>query len=351
MATKENSKVCFVIAPIGESDSDTRRWSDQVLRHIIRPSVTACGYEAVRADDIDRPGIITSQVIQRVVEEPLVIADLTERNPNVFYELAIRHAVGKPFIQIIKEGENIPFDVAATRTILVNINDLDKVQEAKNQLQQYIKSLEEDPSDLETPISVSLDLQHLRRSENPEQRSLADVLSALSAIRSMLSNVEERIAMDNKVHLHGKELHRLEKRVIEAIEQGLSIRRPSRRRLGSESLEFLHRIRAFPVGDGNAFSLPILLSYLRDDAPWVYEIGMEAYRQISRGDKARGLENISALLQLMHWTRETITHQPELHIVMDQLEGEFRTLLGEERNQIDHYRQRPPILHGRTDIV
>ena len=108
---------CFVISPIGESDSDTRKRADQILRHVIKPAVEQCGYIATRADEIDQPGIITSQVIQRVVEDPLVVADLTERNPNVFYELAIRHALRKPLVQIIKKGEQIPFDVAATRTV------------------------------------------------------------------------------------------------------------------------------------------------------------------------------------------------------------------------------------------
>ena len=83
--TDEGNKMCFVIAPIGEPDSDTRKRSDQILRHIVRPAVESKGYTAVRADEISEPGIITSQVIQHVVDDPLVVADLTERNPNVFY--------------------------------------------------------------------------------------------------------------------------------------------------------------------------------------------------------------------------------------------------------------------------
>ena len=94
MIEDEDKKSCFVIAPIGEAESDTRKRSDQVLRHIIRPAVEVCGYQAIRADEIDKPGVITSQVIQHVVGDPLVVADLTETNPNVFYELAIRHAIG-----------------------------------------------------------------------------------------------------------------------------------------------------------------------------------------------------------------------------------------------------------------
>ncbi len=188
-----HEKLCFVISPIGDPDSDTRKRSDQVLKHVIRPAAVTCGYEAVRADEIDKPGMITSQVIQHVVNDALVVADLTERNPNVFYELAIRHALRKPLVQIIRKGEAIPFDVAGTRTIYVDHKDLDSVEEAKNEIIKQIKALEKDSSDIETPISVSLDLQLLRQSEKPEERSLADLVAAVVDLRASLSKVEMRI--------------------------------------------------------------------------------------------------------------------------------------------------------------
>ena len=189
----ENEKLCFVISPIGDQNSETRKRSDQVLRHIVRPAADICGYKAVRADEIDKPGIITSQVIQHVVNDDLVVADLTERNPNVFYELAIRHALRKPLVQIIQKGEAIPFDVAATRTIHVDHTDLDSAEAAKNEIVKQIEALKTDSSDIETPISVSLDLQLLRQSEKPEERSLADLVAAVVDLRASLSKVELRL--------------------------------------------------------------------------------------------------------------------------------------------------------------
>lgn len=90
-----SGKTCFVIAPIGEPGSETRRRSDQILNHVIKPVAKQAGYAAVRADEEGEPGLITHQVIQHLLDDPLVIADLTGRNPNVFYELAIRHAINK----------------------------------------------------------------------------------------------------------------------------------------------------------------------------------------------------------------------------------------------------------------
>lgn len=116
---ENTERVCFVIAPIGEPQSETRKRSDQILRCIICPAVESKGFTAVRADQISEPGIITNQIIQHTVNDPLVIADLTDRNPNVFYELAVRHAVRKPFVQIARYGEELPFDIAATRTVFL----------------------------------------------------------------------------------------------------------------------------------------------------------------------------------------------------------------------------------------
>lgn len=187
-------KICFVIAPIGDPESETRKRSDQVLKHVIGPAVASCGYRALRADQISEPGMITSQVIQHIVEDPLVVADLTDQNSNVFYELAIRHAIRRPLVQLIKKGEQVPFDVAGTRTIHVDHHDLDSVEAAKQEITSQIHALEKDPNKLETPISVSLDLQALRQSDDPEQRTLADVLSALSELRSSVQSVEMGVA-------------------------------------------------------------------------------------------------------------------------------------------------------------
>lgn len=189
-----DEKVCFVISPIGEAESDTRKRSDQILKHIINPAATDCDYKPMRADHISEPGLITSQVIQHIVEDSLVIADLTDRNPNVFYELAIRHAIRKPLVQIIKKGEAIPFDVAGTRTIHVDHHDLDSVEEAKQEIVKQIKSVEKDASQVDTPISVALDLQLLRQSENPEQRSLADMVSAISELRAGLISIDKKVS-------------------------------------------------------------------------------------------------------------------------------------------------------------
>jgi hypothetical protein len=197
MSTKKN---CFIISPIGEDASDIRKRADQVLKHILTPAAQACGYDPIRADKISEPGMITSQVIQHIVDDPLVIADLTGMNPNVFYELAIRHAIRKPLVQIVNKGEKIPFDVAGMRTIPVDHHDLDSVEEAKAEIQKQIKVVEgKKPDQIESPISVSVEIQSLRQSDRPEDRTLAEIVSALSQMRSDVASLDKRLSEPDKL--------------------------------------------------------------------------------------------------------------------------------------------------------
>jgi hypothetical protein len=191
---------CFVISPIGDPGSETRKRADQVLRHVIEPAATNCGYDTIRADRISEPGMITSQVIQHIVEDPLVIADLTGSNPNVFYELAIRHAIRKPLVQLIQKGEKIPFDVAGMRTVPVDHKDLDSVDEARSEIERQIRAVESKrPEEIDSPITVSIELQALKTSDNPEQRSLAEFVSAVSDLRSDIAGIEKKLSEPHRL--------------------------------------------------------------------------------------------------------------------------------------------------------
>lgn len=186
-------KTCFFIAPIGEEGSDTRRRSDQTLNYIVRPILDAEEIEVVRADEMPDPGLVTSQIIQKIVDDDLVVADLTDANPNVFYELAIRHGVGKPFIQLIEKGQKIPFDVAGVRTIPVVLDDLDGHAATKKEFEAQVKSILDGKNPVSSPISASFDLASLSQSGDPEQRTIGDIMKAVHDLKNITLNIDERI--------------------------------------------------------------------------------------------------------------------------------------------------------------
>lgn len=156
----EKKKSCFVIMPIGEDDSSERRRSDAILKYIIAPAVAECGYGfPVRADEIGEPGMITSQVIDRLVGDDLVVADLSGRNANVFYELAIRHAVRKPVLVLVDDPKTIPFDVKDTRAIVVDHTDLSLVEAAKRKISEQTRYIDDRPEEAHSPVTVAIDVR------------------------------------------------------------------------------------------------------------------------------------------------------------------------------------------------
>jgi len=115
---------CFVIMAIGDQDygqskvsaSELKQKYDDLIKEAIlrvRPY-----YDVKRADEITIAGAITTDIVTRIMHSDIVIADVTYPNPNVFYELGLRHAC-RPGTIIIKDkdGPRVPFDIAHLRYI------------------------------------------------------------------------------------------------------------------------------------------------------------------------------------------------------------------------------------------
>lgn len=188
---KGTRKRLFIISPIGQPDSEIRKFFDKVRRHIIDPIASEKGYKTSRADNISRPGRITKQIVERLLKDDLVIADLTRKNPNVFYELAVRHAVGKPVILMGAIGDDIPFDVAAQRVILYDL-DPDNITGAKQELARQISSVESDTFIVDSPIESSIPLEPSRASDTEQERIYAILRNQSRQLQRIQGTLTER---------------------------------------------------------------------------------------------------------------------------------------------------------------
>lgn len=140
-------KKCFIVCPIGSEGSDTRTRSDQLFKHIITPVCKEFAFDPIRIDMQNTAGSLTEEIIEHICNDELVIADLTDSNPNAFYEIGYRAALKKPVIHLMSKDSSIPFDVSSIRTFTYDLTNLDAVEEIKRRLTQTINSMNFDSSD------------------------------------------------------------------------------------------------------------------------------------------------------------------------------------------------------------
>src|ERR1041384_2996075 len=81
--------ICFVIMPFGN-------WSDHYYEEVYVPAIESAGLIARRADDLYRPSAIVNDIWSLTKEARVILADLSGKNPNVFYELGLAHAIARP---------------------------------------------------------------------------------------------------------------------------------------------------------------------------------------------------------------------------------------------------------------
>lgn len=186
------AKLCFVISPIGERGSSTRRRADGVLTEIVRPALEPRGYRVERADDDKTPGVVTEVMIAKILTADLVVADLSGRNPNVMYELALRHASGRPVIQILEEGEQLPFDVAAQNTLYF-AGDLAGRSEAVR-LIQAAETAATSAGYLGNPVKQTVELSALSAGQDRDKvlaNAIVGIQSELSRLRAEISSARD----------------------------------------------------------------------------------------------------------------------------------------------------------------
>jgi hypothetical protein len=155
------------------------------------PALAEFEYDApVRADQLSEPGRITSQVIKLLIESDLVIADLTANNANVFYELSLRHAIGKPVIHMALEGTRLSFDVQDSRTIFYTMHAR-TVETAREELANQIRHVHSENYKPTNPILETVGLIKLESSTDPTQKMLGQLVAEMSSIRGAIQQMQQ----------------------------------------------------------------------------------------------------------------------------------------------------------------
>ncbi|MHC4696546.1 MAG: hypothetical protein ACYTFA_07385 [Planctomycetota bacterium] len=119
---------------------------DGYYTNIYAPAITDAGLKPTRADDLYRPSTIVSDIWTQTNQAKLVLADLTGKNPNVFYELGLAHALAKPAILVTASMEDVPFDLRALRGLHYDKNQPRWGDTLKQNIVQAIQEIMAEPA-------------------------------------------------------------------------------------------------------------------------------------------------------------------------------------------------------------
>jgi hypothetical protein len=187
--------LCFVIGPIGREGTPERRHADLLLHAVIKQVLEAeeFGYKVKRADEDADPGMIGDRVISDITHAELVVADLTDLNPNAFYELGIRHSIEKPTVHVARSDTQLPFDNVSHRTILIDLTDWQSIVRGREQLAASARAIKEPDYQVSNPITQANASFKMRQSADPRDRIISELQERLAGLEMRWAYAQNRV--------------------------------------------------------------------------------------------------------------------------------------------------------------
>jgi len=210
MVDEQIKAVCGIVMPISEIDGCNKSHWAEVLE-IITESIEAAGFSANLVSNADEVGIIHKRIIQNLYDNPIVVCDVSGKNPNVMFELGIRLAFDKPTIIIKDDKTSYSFDTSAIEHIDYP-RDLrfSKIVDFKEKLSEKIKATHEKATH---DKGYTTFLKHfgeftVAKLEKKEVSGQEFILEELKSIRVAMQLLEHRRYAEDKKFFSSKLIHR-----------------------------------------------------------------------------------------------------------------------------------------------
>ena len=195
---------CFIIMPIADHSDYKNGHFKRVYEDIFAPACKAAGYKPVRADDVNQANLIHLDILQKLLESPMAICDLSTRNPNVLFELGLRQAFDKPTILVQEVGTPKIFDINMFRyTEYRNGLDYRDVLADQKAIQKVLEETREAVKDGKSVNSIIKLLSitapaSLQDSSNFEDKEYFNILmSEISSLKELFYNSQSTALYKN----------------------------------------------------------------------------------------------------------------------------------------------------------
>lgn len=186
-----SNREIFVIMPFSKTETCEKEEWDDIFSNVFTPAIEECKYNCERAKSTT--GNLFISIIKKLRNARIVLADITDQNPNVFYELGVRHSLSKRTIIVSQKTAHIPSDLKGLWTILYGIKP-GEVAKFKKDIKRIIAQIEKNPEKSDNPVSDYLKNEHIGVSNyvgRENIKKLGALFTELSANINTLKEIEK----------------------------------------------------------------------------------------------------------------------------------------------------------------
>jgi len=253
MSTDREKPKAFVIMPF---DAEAL----PVYEDFIRPTLDNLGFDVSRADDLLNQQNILRDILTSIASADLVVADLTDSNSNVYYELGLAHALRKPVILLGQDMEEIPFDIRSYRLVIYDTH-FAKIKDAREAFEESARGFLSGEVTFGNPVADFLGLEvegrrrsltapanRARKDDTSDGRGLIDHLDDLDTRYNELTVILRELG--DRTHRIGGLTEKAGEQIKEASSQGGAPGRNRLRKLARGLARHLEDFRVF-MADAN----------------------------------------------------------------------------------------------------
>lgn len=191
---EKEKPVCFVIMPISDVHGYEPGHFGRVYEHVLKPAIVAAGYVPIRADDTIKTDYIVVGIIQKIVESEMVICDFSAKNPNVMYELGVRHAFNKPVALIKDRRTDKVFDIQGLR--YVEYDDSLRIDTVQKDIAKISSAIQDTASANGKGVNSVVQLAGITAAEIPAKQLVSGetqlILSAIGSLERRVDGIENK---------------------------------------------------------------------------------------------------------------------------------------------------------------
>ncbi|MBC8274520.1 MAG: hypothetical protein H8E40_06085 [Chloroflexi bacterium] len=186
-----STKTCFVIMPFSKTESCSQQIWTKIYEEMVKPAVTGSKLSFTCERAKPRTGNLIRDILNKLNSADVVIADLTDMNPNVFYELGVRHTLRNRTVLITQDMQHVPSDLQSYWVVVYKRGQVGRA-DFKQNIREILREMITAPDKPDSPVADFL-TETNRKLLSQEKSDTSKKLTALCSELSHNINTTERL--------------------------------------------------------------------------------------------------------------------------------------------------------------